>query len=52
MKKIVSTTNGFAVQNENGEVISTFDRDALLEQMMSDTSNAKQVLSNVINYTL
>ena len=29
MKEIVSTQNGFAVKNENGEIISAFDREIL-----------------------
>lgn len=52
MKEIVSTQNGFAVKNENGEIISTFDRDTALERILSRNQHIKQVMENTINNNL
>lgn len=54
MKEIVSTQNGFAVKNENGEIISTFDRDrdTALERILNRNKHIKQVLENTINNNL
>lgn len=52
MKEIVSTQNGFAVKNENGEIISAFDRDTALERILNRNKHIKQVLENAVNNNL
>lgn len=49
MKEIISSENGFVVKDENGNIVSIFDRDEAFETLLKNNKHVTEVLDSVIN---